>query len=214
MSEYKPIRVTEAARILEVSSGTVRNWCKQGKLKYNLSASGQKVFRKEDLIAYKNEKLGITNPTTQERIVFYARSSSSDDVTMNTQIDKLTQAYGEPALIYKDKASGLNDKRAGLNRLIKTITNDNNTITHVAITNKDRLTRFGYRYLESFFEYAGVQILVLDDKDTKEPYQVLMDDFMSLVAVFAGKFYRLRGWEQRKKFLKEATKVADEHGNK
>ena len=39
-----------------------------------------------------------------------------------------------------------------------------------------------------------------------------MQDFMSLLASFSGKFYRLRGWEQRKKFLDDVQKEVDAHG--
>lgn len=41
-----PIRVKEAAGILGVSPGTVRNWCKQGRLPYHLSAANQRIFDK------------------------------------------------------------------------------------------------------------------------------------------------------------------------
>lgn len=53
---------------------------------------------------------------------------------------------------------------------------------------------------------------MLDSDDTKEPHEVLMQDFMSLLASFSGKFYRLRGWEQRKKFLDDVQKEVDAHG--
>ena len=36
----KPLRVSEAAKILQLSPGTVRNWCNEGKLEYELSISG------------------------------------------------------------------------------------------------------------------------------------------------------------------------------
>ena len=130
---------------------------------------------------------------------------------MDTQVEKLTQEYGTPHKIYKDKASGLKDNRSGLNSLFNDITTRKHDIGVVAITNKDRLTRFGYRYIEHFLEYAGVKIVILDSDETREPYEVLMNDFMSLIASFSGKFYRLRGWEQRKKLLDKAQEEVSKH---
>lgn len=33
-----------------------------------------------------------------------------------------------------------------------------------------------------------------------------MEDFMSLLASFSGKFYRLRGWEQQRKLVDNVSK--------
>ncbi len=41
------------------------------------------------------------------------------------------------------------------------------------------------------------EIVVLDNNDNKEPLEVLMQDLMSLLSSFSGKFYRLRGWKQQ-----------------
>lgn len=130
------------------------------------------------------------------------RSSNGNDVTIETQVKKLSAQYGEPDKIFTDKASGLNENRPGLKGLIQYI--KNNPYTTIYITNNDRLTRFGYSYLEELFNSHNCNIVVLDSKETKEPHEVLMEDFMSLIASFSGKFYRLRGWSQRKQLLDAA----------
>ena len=38
-----------------------------------------------------------------------------------------------------------------------------------------------------------------------------MQDFMSLLASFSGKFYRLRGWKQQQKFLKDVELEVVKH---
>lgn len=38
-----------------------------------------------------------------------------------------------------------------------------------------------------------------------EGQEALIQDFMSLLASFSGKFYRLRGWEQQKRFLSDVN---------
>ena len=59
---YKPIRIKQAAEILGISTNTLRNWCDQGKFPYEMSVTSQRVFNEQELIDYKNEKLGITPP--------------------------------------------------------------------------------------------------------------------------------------------------------
>lgn len=88
-------------------------------------------------------------------------------------------------------------KRRGLKSLIRDIKKDK--ISTVYITSQDRLTRFGYSYLEELFQIFDTQIIVLNDNDQKSMHEELMDDFMSLIASFSGKYYRLRGNDNKKK---------------
>lgn len=200
------IRVKQAADILGVSANTVRNYCKQGKLDYELNAAGQRVFDKQQLEIFKNKQLGIHTEEVKETIVFYTRSSNSNDVLLETQENLLTEKFGTPYKVYKDKSSGLNENRKGLNQLIRDAKKKH--FTTIAITDKDRITRFGYRYLEELFNAYDIKIVMLDDNEqTKEPHEVLMQDFMSLIASFSGKFYRLRGYANQKKLLKKAGEI-------
>ena len=41
----------------------------------------------------------------------------------------------------------------------------------------------------------------------------LMQDFMTLIASFSGKFYRLRGYEEKKKLLAEAERRIEERND-
>lgn len=45
---------------------------------------------------------------------------------------------------------------------------------------------------------------MLNDNDQKSMHEELMDDFMSLIASFSGKYYRLRGNDNKKKFMNKA----------
>ena len=208
MSNNKPLRVSEAAKILQLSPGTVRNWCNEGKLEYELSISGQRVFNREYIHNLARQSQGL-EPVTTKSTIFYTRSSDGNDVSLQTQLEKLEKNYGVPDKVYKDKASGLSDKRRGLQALLNYCKKNP---SHVYVTNKDRLTRFGFAYLEELLQAYNSTITVLDDDETKEPMEVLMQDFMSLFASFTGKFYRIRGYAQQKKFLKDVeTTIEDNH---
>jgi len=74
----------------------------------------------------------------------------------------------------------------------------------VVVTYKDRLTRFGFVYLEYFFKQYGVRIEVVYGEEPKDAYQELVEDLIAIVTSIAGKLYGLRS--RRKKKLVEGFK--------
>lgn len=192
------MRIGQAGKILGVTPQTVRKYVRSGLLTGGKNKAGQYTFEMKDL----EEFLGRA-VEKEELLGFYIRSSSGQQASLKTQEKLLAEKFGKPVKIFKDKASGLRDDRKGLNSLIAAI--QKGEINIVAITNKDRLTRFGYKYLETLFSQNSTEILILNSEETKTPNEELMQDFMSLIASFAGKFYRLRGYEQQKTLLKIAT---------
>lgn len=204
-----PVRVKDAAEILGVSAVTVRRWCNEGRLEYSLSAAGQRLFDEKYLRSIVKKINNIEESEEPQKSVFYVRSSSGSDVSLKTQIEKLTKSYGEAHKVFSDKSSGLNENRKGLKSLVEFCKKNDNVVIYVS--NKDRLSRFGFSYLLEVFDLTGSKVVVLDSDETKEPHEVLMQDFMSLLAIFSGKFYRIRGWEQRKKFLKDVNEEVAKH---
>ena len=72
-------------------------------------------------------------------------------------------------------------------------------ISKVYVTYKDRLTRFGFNYLEVYFKSHNVEIVVLNDvNEDKSPQQELIEDLMTIVASFSGKLYGLRSGKNKK----------------
>ena len=201
MKEY--LRVSQAAKFIGISPSTVRAWCRQGKLEYHMSITGEKVFYPSELEDFKREKLGLA--PVEGKAFFYVRSSNGNDVLIETQLEKLKATYGEPDKSFQDKASGLNEKRPGLKALLSAVKREEGKVK-VYVTNKDRLTRFGFTYLVELLDAYGAEVVVLDSSETREPHAVLMEDFMSLLASFSGKFYRLRGWEQQRKLVSNVSK--------
>lgn len=205
MADY--MRVKEAAKYLEVSPSTVRAWTNSGVLPTHRSVSNQRVFYQKDLDAFIRHRRGEPEPENEQVSIFYVRSSDGRDILMETQEEFLTHSYGEPDKIFRDKSSGLNENRSGLNAMLSFVQSHDNCVVHV--TNKDRLTRFGFSYITRLIESYGGKVVVLHASETKEPFDVLMEDFMSLFASFSGKFYRLRGWEQQKKLVKAVSDNLD-----
>ena len=86
-------------------------------------------------------------------------------------------------------ASGLNENRKSLNKIFDIV--EKREVGAVIIAFKDRITRFGFKYLERYFAPHNVKIEV-DGEEPKDAYQELVEDLVALVSGFAGKLYGLR----------------------
>ena len=85
----------------------------------------------------------------------------------------------------------------------------NGEVNRVFITHRDRLTRFGFHYLETMFNEQGVEIIVVKQKtEDSSVEQELMTDMMSLIASFSGKLYGVRSKGKRGR-QKEMEKITD-----
>jgi len=120
-------------------------------------------------------------------IVVYARVSSSENRSnLESQAKRVAECCNAKGWvvkeIVKECASGLNDKRSKLSKLLI-----NPEVTHIVVEHKDRLTRFGFHYLEILF--PG-QIIVINEVNEDE--KDLMQDFVSLVTSFCARLYGKR----------------------
>lgn len=197
------MRIKQAAKLLNISPSTLRNYTNQGKINSTPNPAGQRTYTQKDLDEFliKNNQAPITPP---EITAHYARSSKGDKNSITEQLNTLTTNYGEPNIIITDRGSGLNENRPGLNKLIKLA--KQGKITHINFTYKDRLTRFGYTYLESLFKSYNVTISPLHESVKYSAEEELLHDFMSLIASFSGKFYQLRSRENQKALLTKVQK--------
>lgn len=198
----KLITPKEASKIASVSTHTLRNWANSGKIKHTrLETNGDRRYYLEEIL-----KISGQETSTIKKIVYYARSSDGNKNSITNQINTIKEYNNnqEADYIIKDTGSGLNENRRGLQRLLTL--SDKNEITDVYITHKDRLTRFGYSYLERYLIKNNVKIHVIKDNKYKTPQEELIQDFMSLIASFSGKFYKIRSKENQELLLKNAQK--------
>lgn len=202
------IRTGAMARLLGVTPQTIRKYARQGQIPHHTTPGGELYFTEQDI----KETLG-EHPTPEEHTwAYYIRSSSGNKTIKHSQLEQLQQKYPQAEHVIQDNASGLNENRSGLKKLYKLA--EKRAITDIAITNKDRLTRFGFTYLERYFNSQGVEIHVLNaKKDATNPASELIDDFMALLASFAGRYYRMRSRENQHKLLDQARTRLEEKDN-
>ena len=197
----KLYRTGEVAKKLGVSKMTVLRWIKSGKLKAHRIGKEYRVPE--------SEIKRILKGKIPDKVVIYARVSSRDQKEdLERQIEYLknycsSKGY-QVTKILTDISSSLNENRKGLKQLFKLV--ESGEVTKVVITYQDRLTRFGFKYLEQYFNSHGVEIEVIFDDEEKTPEKELVEDLLAIVTSFAGKLYGMRS--HKKKRLVEAVKNA------
>ncbi len=92
--------------------------------------------------------------------------------------------------VYKDLGSGLNANRKGLWRLVRDA--KKGKFSSVAINYKDRLTRFGYKYLEEYLSEFGIDVVCVNSFEYKTPKSELVEDLVGIIQSFSGKLYGMR----------------------
>lgn len=119
--------------------------------------------------------------------VVYTRVSSSENKTnLNSQAERVSQFCNARGWvvheIVKECASGLNDSRPKLQKILK-----ENKASRIIVEHKDRLTRFGFEYIKTL--YDG-EIIIINEVIEEQPD--LMQDFVSLITSFCARIYGQR----------------------
>ena len=134
-------------------------------------------------------------PSNDLRVVaVYGRvSTSKQKQDLSNQIDVLKKyviSNGSNPKVFSDIGSGMNEKRPGLISLMNEITH--NKISKVVISHKDRLTRFGFGYLETIFKMYNTEIEIINLEDDKSFQEELTEDLIAIIHNFSMKFYGKR----------------------
>jgi excisionase family DNA binding protein len=210
-SEERLLRPGEVCRRLGISYSTLSRWVREGRIRAVRTAGG--VFRvPESEVRRIAEGLPISR---EIRAVIYARVSSSDQRSdLERQVQYLTQYCSSKGYrvvdVLSDVASGLKTDRKGLLKLFNYVVN--RQVDVVVVTYRDRLSRFGFEYLEHFFNQHGIKIEVIFGEEPRDTHQELVEDLIEIVTSFAGKLYGLRSRKKKrlvegfKKLLEEVEK--------
>jgi len=144
------LRIGQAATLLQVSTKSIRRWDKAGKICCFRTPGGH---RRITLIEIERIKSGQDMPKISLQPAIYARVSSHEQKRkgdLQRQIETSqqyceSQGFKTPQ-VFQDTGSGLNTKRRGFSKLCQAI--EQGKVNHVVLTYPDRLTRFGFLYLE------------------------------------------------------------------
>ena len=180
------LTLQEACRRLGIHPNTLRKWDKQGKIMVVRTVGGRRTIPESEL----ERLMGFVKPDVSRKAVIYVRVSQKQKGGLERQRQSLldyakSRGY-EVVAVLEDVASGLNEKRKSLSKLFDLVER------REIVAFKDRLTRFGFSYLERYFSSHGVRIEVVNGEEPKDAYQELVEDLIAIVTSFAGKLYGLR----------------------
>lgn len=200
-------RLPDYAQRMGVKYQTAWKWYKAGKIPTAIKRNGSVFVPIEPEKAPNRSELSA---------VTYARvSSSQNKVNLQSQSQRLydysiARGYSIERQV-KEIGSGLNDNRKQLQSLFK-----DDSWSVLVIEHKDRLTRFGFNYLEMLAESQGRRIEIIN-KTEQDPSGVndLVEDLVSIITSFTARIYgRRRSQRKTESLIKDLHKETNyDHKN-
>jgi putative resolvase len=185
------MRLSQYAKQMNVSYKTAFRWWRAGRLDAYQLDTGTIIVR---------DPLPETN--APKGIALYARvSTQGQKADLDRQVERLktyaaSRGY-QITKIVQDIASGMNDNRP---KLLKLLTDPQ--IGTIVVEHRDRLTRFGFVYIEQLFQMQGRSLEVMFPTDTKHD---LVDDFIAVITSMASRIYGRRHSKERAEKIKQCV---------
>lgn len=190
------MRLREYARRNHIAYETAVRWFHRGMIP-NARQTETGVILIDDSESYA--------PVKNKRVktIIYSRVSSSEQrkTNLESQAERLrvyaiANGWTVDGIV-KEVGSGLNDERP---LLAKTLRDPG--LLRLVVEHRDRLTRFGFHYLEIMGEQMGFQIVVAD-KTLDGDRDDLMADFTSIITSFCARLYSRRRAQHKKKAIED-----------
>ena len=190
---FIPMRLSVYAKKMGVTYKTAFRWWKAGRLDAYQMDTGTIIVR---------EPAPVQEVTT---VALYARVSSADQKEdLDRQMQRLKDyaaSHGyQVSKMVSELASGLNDKRP---KLMKLLTDA--SVGMIVIEHRDRLTRFGFHYIEQLMQMQGRRLEVIFPSDTDND---LVDDFIAVLTSMASRIYGRRTSKRRAEQIKQCVEQA------
>ncbi|EKA93541.1 IS607 family transposase [Fusobacterium periodonticum] len=204
--EKEYIKASEYAKKMSLNVRTVYRYYHNGKIKGYQDKETGTIFI---LNPFKNEN---NEDNLKNKVVLYARVSSSENKTnLESQLEKLrlfASAKGYQIVKeIKDIGSGLNDNRSKLNELFE---KELNNFEILLVEHKDRLTRFGFNYIDILLKSHNKKIEVINLVDNNK--EELIQDFVSVITSFCARIYSQRISKRKvEKLIKELEDESKEN---
>jgi predicted site-specific integrase-resolvase len=181
------MKLSEYAKKLGVHYVTALRYWKNGKVKGFKTHTGTIIVTEE------------LNDLKELKVALYARVSFSENKNnLEKQMEGLKNyASAKGYKIYKEITeigSGINDSRKKLEILLK-----DKDINLIIVEHKDRLTRFGFNFLEILLKNDNRKIEVINNSDSEK--EDLIQDFVSIITSFCARIYGQRRCKRKTEFL-------------
>jgi len=206
------LKLRTFAKLAGVRYETAWRWFKAGKIKGQQLESGTIVIMEALNPAEAGEQIVVVYARVSVQVAVYARVSSAENQSnLNSQAERLvaycTARGYQVAKVVKEVGSGVNDARPKLLALLA-----DHSIGLIVVEHKDRLTRFGFRYIGTLMGVQGRRIEVVNL--TENPIEDIIADFVSILYSFCAKLYgQRRAKRKTEKLVQELTEEAQAEKN-
>lgn len=196
----------EATEKFGLSRRSLIRYENAGLIKPVRTPGGQRRYPESELLRLYG--LEAKTARIKNRAGLYSRVSTrkqAESGNLGRQTQRLKEyarvAGYEVVGVYEEIASGLNENRRQLHKLLKGVIAGK--IDVVVVEYKDRLARFGYAYLKLLCESHGARIETIEEKASEDENEELVKDLISVVTSFSARLYGRRGRRKAKKELGE-----------
>jgi predicted site-specific integrase-resolvase len=184
------MKLSAYAHTLGISYRTAWRWFRAGKVAGFQADTGTIIVTEPTVEAVPSASSGQALTAVHPKTAIYTRVSAAENKdNLEGQAKRLRDycaAKGYPvAAIIKEIGSGVNDARP---KLVKLLTDP--TFTLIVVEHKDRLTRFGFNYIEQLLAMQGRKIEVINLAENGK--EDLIQDFVSIVTSFCARLYGQR----------------------
>jgi len=192
----------KAAELLGVHQRTLYLWDEKGLIETIRTNGNKRLYNVkkyiEDRKCKDNTCITLDVLDNEERLnVCYIRVSSNNQKDDLERQRKVMQEKYPTYTIIEDIGSGLNLNKRGIKKIIKLAIAGK--INELVVAYRDRLTRFGYEFIEEIIhDYSKGTIKVLNEKDKIEPEEELVKDVMAIMNVYVAKMNGLRKYKINK----------------
>ena len=193
------LRQSEVEQQYKLSKTTLHRWLKDEKLTDHRTVGGHRRYDRAEIEALLSVSDGVT--VTEKDVALYARVSTHKQAeNLTRQHERLIEACDERGyrviLDYSEIASGLNDNRRQFFEIIDAACKGE--VKRVVVAHRDRLTRFGFRTIERFFNGVGCTVEVLEQSEEKGEHEELVEDILTIIVSFSSRIDGKRGGRKRK----------------
>ena len=187
----------ELAKMIGKQTRTVQSYCIKGDINSIIIPSGKRIISRDEVIKYLRSSNLLYEDDNKIDLI-YARVSTNEQKNrgdLDRQIDYIIREIiaknPKNLKVFSEVGSGLNDNRTELKKLLDMVMNDE--IDRIFILYKDRLTRFGFNYLEQICNKFGTKIIVISEEiQEKSIQEELAEDIISIIHSFSDKLYGMR----------------------
>lgn len=192
------IKLLKFAKDLGVTKMTLWNWKYEGKIQFHKIGSMNYI----DQETY-DKFLGIKQIKETKCVIYCRVSSSMNKSNLETQRERLLSycnAKGyKVSKVVEEIGSGLNDTRPKLQKLIK-----EQDFTIIVIEHKDRLTRFGFNFIETLLNKNDIKIECVNNVDSDK--EDIIQDFVSIITSYCARIYgNRRSKRKTEQLIKELS---------